>query len=200
LSIAIVLVLLWFFLVFVLSVIGWFERFSSATLFVICPAVSAGGFVTLFWLSATFREYIRARSLKRLTWVQVLRLFGVLALIKADQNILPRLFAIPTGVIDIALAITSFYVTKRLVSSEGQPAVGFFIWHMLGILGFMVSDILAFLTSSARFGLVEGGITSQPMTSFPMSLAPTFFGPLVLICHLSALVAAKDRYSSSNAI
>jgi hypothetical protein len=190
-----VLLALWLFLAVGLSVSGWFERFSSATLFVICPAVSVAGFLISFRLSATFRKYISTRSLKRLTLVQVLRLFGILALIKTDQNVLPAVFAVPTGVFDIALAMTSLFVAKRLVSPGGQPVPGFFAWHIIGMLSFAVADALAILTSSARFGLVEGGITSQPMTSFPMSLAPTFFGPVVLICHLSALVAAYGRHS-----
>jgi hypothetical protein len=56
---------------------------------------------------------------------------------------------------------------------------------------------MAVLTSSSRFGMVKDGITSQPMAWFPMSLVPTFIGPLVLIFHLLALVAAHPNYSRS---
>jgi hypothetical protein len=197
--IARVLVILWFLVAFALSVTGWFERFSSATLFGIGALVSASGFTILHWLSSRFREYTRARELKRLTRVQVLRFFGVLALVKAHEHVLPAIFAIPTGIMDVVLAITSFSVTARLVSDRGRPHPGFFIWHILGLLSLAVSSTLAVLTSSPRFGLVEGGITSQPMTRFPMSLVPTFIGPLVLICHLLALVAAYPQLSGSRA-
>src|SRR4051812_10684645 len=112
-------VLLWFVLAFYLSITGWFERFSSATLFGIGALVSASGFTVLHWLSSRFRGFTRARSLRRLTRVQVLRLFGALALIKTHQHVLPALFAIPTGVMDIVLAVTSFFVAARLVSSSG---------------------------------------------------------------------------------
>jgi hypothetical protein len=190
-SIARALVFLWFLVVFVLSITGWFERFSSATLFGIGAVVAATGFAILHAISSRFRGYTRARGLKRLTRVQVLRFFGILALVKTHQHILPAIFAIPTGFIDIVFAITSFFVAARLVSSGGRPHPGFFVWHVLGLLGLAVSVTMAVLTSSPRFGLVEGGITSQPMTCFPMSLVPTFIGPLVLICHLLALVAAK---------
>jgi hypothetical protein len=188
-------VLSWFALAFALSVSGWFQRFSSAALFGIGALASASGFTILHWLSTKFRGYTRARGLKRLTRAQVLRLFGVLALVKADQNVLPDLFAIPTGIIDIVFAVTSFFVASHLVSAHGRPKPGFFVWHILGLLGLATSVVLAILTSSARFGLIEDGITSQPMTWFPMSLVPTFIGPFVLVCHLLALGAAYPHHS-----
>lgn len=190
-------VALWFLTAFTLSVTGFFRHFSSATLFGIGALVSASGFTILHWLSESFREFIRARGLKRFTQLQVLRLFGVLALIKTDQHVLPGLFAIPTGIIDIAFVVTSFVVATRLVTPEGRARPGFIAWHILGLSGLAVSATLAILTSTARFGLVHGGITSQPMTWFPMSLVPTFIGPFVLVCHLLAIVAARARLRST---
>jgi len=194
-----VFVLLWFLLAFTLAVTGWFERFSSATLFGIGAVAAASGFTILHWLSSRFRGYTRARGLKRVTRTQVLRLFGVLALIKTNQQILPAIFAIPTGLMDIVIAIASLFVAARLVSASGRPDPGFFALHVLGLLTLAISVTLAILTSSIRFGLVKGGITSQPLTWFPMSLVPTFIGPLVLICHLLALVAANPHYAKSRA-
>jgi hypothetical protein len=183
-------VLSWFLIAFALSLAGWFERFSSATLFGIGSVVSAGGFTILHRLSTKFRDYTRARGLKRLTRTQVLRLYGTLAIVKSNQQVLPSLFGIPTGIMDIAIATTSFYVASRLVSPSGRPRSGFFAWHVAGLATLGISALLAILTSSTRFGLVEDGITSQPLTWFPMSLVPTFIGPFVLVCHLLALVTA----------
>src|SRR6266704_345704 len=102
--IARVFVLFWFLLAFALSVTGWFERFSSATLFGIGAVAAGSGFTILHWLSSRFRGYSRARGLKRLTRVQALRFYGALALVKTSQHVLPAIFAVPTGVIDIAIA------------------------------------------------------------------------------------------------
>jgi hypothetical protein len=125
--------------------------------------------------------------------MQALRFFGILALVKSGQGVLPALFAIPTGLMDIALAITSFWVASHLVSSRGHPSRGFFVWHALGLVALAISAILALLTSSTRFSLVTDGITSQPMTWFPMSIVPTFIGPLMVICHLLAIVAGSHQ-------
>jgi hypothetical protein len=55
----------------------------------------------------------------------------------------------------------------------------------------LAAAALAILTSPTPFGLLAGEVTSQPITRFPMSLVPTFVGPLVLNGHLSALIAAS---------
>jgi hypothetical protein len=198
-SIATVFVLSWFALAFTLSATSWFERFSSATLFGIGAVASASGFFVLHRFSSTFRGFVRARSLKRLTIGQVLRFYGILALIKYQQHVLPGLFALPTGVLDVLFASTSFFVAARLVSADGKAKPGFFAWHILGLVALAISAITAILTSSTRFGLVHDGFTSQPLTWFPMSLVPTFVGPMVLIFHLLALVCARPARSKPKA-
>jgi hypothetical protein len=191
--IAAALVLASFLLAFSLSITGWFERFSSATLFGMGAFLSASGFLILHWVSEKFRIFVRARSIRRLTLGQTLRFFGVLALVKAHQHVLPALFAVPTGLIDIAFASSSFFVAARLVRADGTARPGFIAWHFLGLLGLAVSVALAILTSSTRFGLVAAGNTSQAMTWFPMSLVPVFIGPMVLIFHLLAIAVAFEH-------
>ena len=133
-----------------------------------------------------------------MTMGQALRFFGLLAFVKADQHVLPALFAIPTAVIDVAFASTSFFVAARLLSAAGRPRRGFILWHILGLAGLGISVALAILTSSNQFGLVKDGITSQPMAQFPMSLVPTFIGPLVLVLHLLVLSSViPDRTTDS---
>jgi len=39
--------------------------------------------------------------------------------------VLPAIFAVPTGLIDVAFAITSFFVAARLVSANAQARRGF---------------------------------------------------------------------------
>ncbi len=187
------LAVLWFVLAFAASRAGLWERFSSAALFGLGAAISASAFTILFWLSQTFRDYTRARGLKEATLIQVFRLYGTLALFKAHEGVLPPLFALPTGIGDIALRLSAFFVAARLVSSRGHAERGFYLWHVLGLMHLALAVGLALLTSTPQFGWVSGGVTSQPMTEFPMSLTPTFVGPFVLIAHLAALVAARSR-------
>jgi hypothetical protein len=182
-------VALWFAIAFALSITGWFRQFTSAELFGIGALVSATGFFVLHALSDRFRGFLRVCSIRRLTLVQALRFFGNLALLKAAQHVLPPIFAIPTALIDDVFAISSFYVASHLVGRDGDARRGFIAWNVAGLGGLAFSVTAAVLTSTAGFGLAKDGLTSWPMTWFPMSLVPTFIGPLVLICHLLALAA-----------
>jgi hypothetical protein len=187
---AAIFVAVWFGLAFTLSYTGWFERFTAAELFGVGSVISASSFAALHWRSERFRGFVRARSLRRLTWGQALRFYGILALYKADQKVLPKLFAIPTGLMDIAIACGAFYVAAKMVSAKGHPTPGFRIYHLIGIATLGTSAVLAVATSTPWFGLVKDGITSQPLTRFPMSLVPTFIGPFVLILHFQAAIVA----------
>jgi hypothetical protein len=192
-NVAVPLILACFAIAFTLSATGWFERFSAAQLFGMGTFLSSGGFAVLYRISERFRLFLRRGSLKRLTLVQTLRFYGVLALIKTHQHVLPAAFAVPTGLIDIAFASTSFFVAARLVNAQGRISRGFVAWHVAGLGGLAISITLAVLTSSARFGLVDANHTIQPMTRFPMSLVPVFIGPMVLIFHLLALAGAYEQ-------
>jgi len=195
--IARIFVLLWFAAAFTLALTGWFEQFSSAALFGFGAIISATAFAFLHWVSENFRGFTRARSLRRMTQLQILRLFGVLALILAKEHVLPALFAIPTAIQDVFFALTAFHVAASLVTGEGKPERRFFMWHAAGLAGLGLSALLAVLTSSTRFGLAWGGITSRPMNQFPQSLVPVFIGPFVLILHLLALSAAYQHHYSA---
>jgi hypothetical protein len=192
------LILVCFLIAFTLSISGWFERFTSADLFGMGSFLSAGGFVTLYWLSQSFRGFLRARrGIRRLTLCQTMRFYGLLALIKTHQHVLPAIFAVPTGLLDLFFAITSFFVAAKLVTGDGRARPGFVVWHIAGLGALGVSTLLAVLTSSPRSWLVEDGITSQPMTWFPMSLVPVFIGPMVLIFHLLALTAVHANRNAA---
>jgi hypothetical protein len=187
-----------FLIAFSLSISGFFERFSSATLFGFGSILTASGFLILHRLSAGFCIFLRARSLKRLTLAQTLRFYGLLALIKAHEHVLPALFAIPTAVMDVVIAVSSFYVASRLVSRDGRARPGYVAYHVMGLGTIAISATLAVLTSSEKFGLVKDGITSQPMTWFPMSLVPVFIGPMVTIFHLLALATVYENRAQAS--
>jgi len=175
-----------------LSASGWFEQFPVGALFAFGTFAIASGYLILHWLSKRFRLFVQAGNLKHLTQSQAFRFFGTLALVKAWQHTLPFAFAVPTGIADLIIAIGSFFIA-RIVPDRGPVPKAFFIWHFVGLATLGMSATLAILTSSPRFGLVEDGVTSQAMTSFPVSIVPTFIGPMVTIFHLLALDAARHR-------
>jgi hypothetical protein len=175
-----------------LSASGWFEQFPVDALFAFGTFAIASGYLILHWLSERFRLFARARNLKRLTQSQALRFFGTLALVKAYQHTLPVAFAVPTGIADLII-VTGSLIIARALPDTGPVPKAFVVWHCAGLATLAMSAILAILTSSPRFGLIDGGVTSQAMTSFPVSIVPTFIGPMVTIFHLLALDSARHR-------
>jgi hypothetical protein len=150
-------------------------------------------FGVLYVLEHLFHRKVPIRDLRFLTYGQTLRFFGTLAFLKAWQHVLPPLFAIPTAVMDDALAISSFYVARRCLARDGTPTRGFLLWHAAGVASLGISNILAFLTASPHWGFTPNGVTSQALASFPMSIVPTWIGPMVLVFHLLALFDGTRR-------
>ena len=180
-----------------LSITGWFEQFPALLLFGFGAVAVGIAFAALYFLERLFHRKMPIRDLRFLTYGQTLRFFGTLAYFKAAQHVLPALFAIPTAVMDDALAISSFYVARRCIRANGRVTRGFFFWHIAGLASLAISNVLAFLTASPQ----KGGVTSQAMAAFPMSIVPTWIGPMVLMFHLLALYeGARKRVNTSSAL
>ncbi|MGH7254630.1 MAG: hypothetical protein ACREI3_02530, partial [Nitrospirales bacterium] len=59
--------------------------------------------------------------------------------------------------------------------------------NVLGMLDLVMAVTLGILASASPLGVLAGEITTQVMGTFPLSLIPTFFVPLLIIFHLTAL-------------
>jgi len=186
-SVAILAIAVWLTVVLTMSLRGQFEEYGAANLFGIGAYLSCGGFVGMRVLALKSPRFLGSHGLRSLTRLQILRLYGSLALVLGAMGLLPKLFAIPTGVIDVCFAVTALPAAARLVSRDGYARRGFVAWHVAGLAGLGVSVATAILTSTPAYGVVSRHITSQPMSMFPMCLVPLFIGPLVLIFHLEAL-------------
>ena len=62
----------------------------------------------------------------------------------------------------------------------------------LGMLDLVMAVTLGILASASPLGILAGEITTRAMGTFPLSLIPTFFVPLLMILHLIAL--GRVRY------
>jgi hypothetical protein len=180
-----------------LSATGWFEQFPALLLFGFGAVAVGIAFAVLYFLEHRFHRPVPIRNPWFLTYAQTLRFYGTLAYLEAWKHVLPPLFAIPTGVMDDAIAISSFWVARRCIRRNGRPTRGFFLWHIAGLATLAISNVLAILTASPH----AGGASSQAMASFPMSIVPTWIGPMVLMFHLLALYdGARRRVNTSSAL
>src|SRR4051812_48679211 len=165
---AAVFIVLWFVLSLSLSASGWFRQFSAPTLFGVGAIITVLGFALLYRLERRFRGVVPVRNLRRLTYGQTLRFYGTLALFMAYRHILPPLFAVPTALMDIAIASSSFFVASHLAPQHGRPTPAFYLWHFAGLATLAISNVLVFLTATPNSPLIDNSVTSQSMAEFPM--------------------------------
>ena len=104
---------------------------------------------------------------------------------------LPRLFAWPAGLGDIAVGVTAPFVAQALIRSPSfAGSRRFVVWNILGILDLVVALSMGALNSGFIPGVV-GSVTTAPMARLPLVLIPAFLVPLFLMLHLIALLQAR---------
>jgi hypothetical protein len=119
------------------------------------------------------------------------RVNGVVFLILSAYGLLPRLFALPAGLGDMAIGITAPWVASRLANREHKGS--YTLWQILGVL-----DLIAAVTLGTTARLIDqSGPGMGPMTVLPLSLVPTFFVPLLLILHVISIAQARRWQSRS---
>ena len=179
---------LWFFLALSCSLLGVFDSKQRPPIplgaAAILPVV-AYAICYLRW--AEFRQFVLAANLRVLTLAQTWRVGGVVFLILHHQGFLPGVFALPAGWGDIAIGATAPLVAWAISSKKSFPKEIFVSWNVLGMLDLVMAVTLGILASASSLGVLAGEITTQVMGTFPLSLIPTFFVPLLIIFHLIAL-------------
>jgi hypothetical protein len=99
---------------------------------------------------------------------------------------LPAYFPWPAGLGDMAIGATAPFIVARLLSNPDYAASkNYRIWNVLGILDLITAVTLGGL---GPFLFPKVGITAAAlMARLPLSLIPTFFVPLFILLHLTAL-------------
>src|SRR5262249_26712734 len=150
-------------------------------------------FLAAHTYSARFRSFVLAQNPRQLTLLQASRITGFIFIVEYLKGNLPPAFAIPTALSDVTIGSAALIAASRLVSADGVPKPAFALWHRFGVFGLLVSGGMGILTSPTPLGILASDITSQAMCRLPLSLVPTFLGPVVLILHLMALAIAYER-------
>lgn len=187
-AVTVAILSLWFLLALSCSLLGVFDSKQGPPIplgvAAILPVV-AYAICYLRWTE--FRQFVLAANLRVLTLAQAWRVGGILFLILYRQGVLPATFAIPAGWGDIAIGATAPLVAWAISSKKSFPTQIFVWWNVLGMLDLLMAVTLGILASASLVGILAGEITTQIIGTFPLSLIPTFFVPLLIIFHLIAL-------------
>ena len=148
-------------------------------------------FFTWYRLSREFRGYVLSLSPRVLTLLHSWRaIVGVILIVLAANNVLPKLFALSAGWGDLAIGVTAPFVAYRLANPSNRRALIF--WNLLGVADLVIALSLGALTQILGSGeLAANGVTTARMGLLPLSLIPTFGVPLLLIQHFISIAQAR---------
>jgi hypothetical protein len=139
----------------------------------------------LYLASGRFRDFVLSLDLRLLTLAQTWRIGGIVFVILYRQGALPGVFALPAGWGDVAIGLTAPVVAWSCVQPLRWKT--FIAWNVLGLLDLVLAVTLGVLASATPIGILAGDVSTRLMGQFPLSLIPTFFVPLLVICHLISL-------------
>jgi hypothetical protein len=187
-TLTVAIISFWFLLALGGSLLGVFDSKQRPPIplgaAAILPVVA---FAIWYLRSAEFRQFVLAANLRVLTLAQTWRVGGVVFLILHHRGLLPGVFALPAGWGDIAIGATAPLVAWAISSKTSFPKKIFVAWNVLGMFDLVMAVTLGILASPSPSGVLAGEITTQMMGTFPLSLIPTFFVPLLIIFHLISL-------------
>lgn len=194
-TLAVYIVLAWFFLVLGLALAGVFFAGSSQPPLalgaaVVLPVVL---FLLVYSFSSGFRQFARSISPTTLVMLQFYRTLGIVFIILTSRQQLPSQFALPAGLGDVTIGLLAPLVA--LIWSAGSRAgrFVFILWNILGLADLVMAISLG--TTTGPGGIISTSISTSLMTVFPLSLIPTFLVPISIILHILALQNLRTERS-----
>lgn len=157
------------------------------------------GFALLYWagkylLSRPLLQQIAAAlPVHYIMNVQIFRVMGVVFLMLYAAQLLPGLFAIPTGLGDIAIGVTGPLIAYVYALQRDYSKKLAILWHKLGAGDLTLALSLAIISYSRPLQLGLTNIPSDPVALFPLAMIPLFAVPLSILLHFFSIQALENR-------
>lgn len=193
LSVAFVLAV-WFLVVYLLGVGEVFVTPGGTPPLALLIAVTTPiiVFLTAYWISYPFREFVLAADLRLLTGIQAWRIGGFSFLALYTYGVLPGYFAWPAGLGDMAIGVTAPWLIMALIRRPSFAASkAFVVWQVFGILDLVVAVGLGALGPLFLAVDADGAAATAPMAYLPLVFIPAFLVPVFVIMHITALLQAR---------
>jgi hypothetical protein len=126
-------------------------------------------------------------DLPTLIALQTFRVGGLFFLVAWWGGTLPGGFALPAGLGDIAVGIAAPFVAAAVAARRPGARTLALAWNVVGLLDLALAVTEGVTHARSSFGVFAGPITTDALARYPFSLIPTFFVPLAVMLHVSAL-------------
>lgn len=145
----------------------------------------------LLWRSKSVARILNAVPQQWIVGVQLYRALGVIFLILYATGELPRLFAWPAGLGDIAVGLLAPVVALAYAKAPRDAAGLVRAWNVFGILDLVAAVTTGFLTAPSLLQPIEVHPNSELMGVLPMVLIPVYLVPLSIVLHLASLAKLR---------
>lgn len=140
--------------------------------------------VAAYRLSPSLRAWTDRFSLTWMVGLHTWRLVGLGFVAAWLFGRLPGGFAIPEGLGDAVAAAGALALLPSLRRGT-VSRTWLLVWNTFGIVDLLSALVVGVLYSNGPLGVLSrGGVTTELMVTFPVSLIPTFLVPLFILLHL----------------
>ncbi len=193
-AVMILAIVAWFVTAFVAGLVDRVNQPGRAPTVVLAfLVVPTAGLVLAYLASASFGRAADGVPLTLLVGSHLWRFVGVGFVAGWIVGALPAGFGIPEGFGDIVAATGALLLLPSL--RRGTAPRGWLLaWNVWGLIDLLSAITTGLLYSESTLGVLGPGTpTTRLMTTFPMSLIPTFFVPLFIVMHVLTFKRIADE-------
>lgn len=162
----------------------WLRPVGGAALQLILLGLAAA-LLAAYHRRSVLRAWIDGLDLRALVLLHLTRFVGFFFLVLHERGALPHAFAVPAGWGDIVTASLALLVCF-VPMAEVQRLRAINLWNMIGL-----ADLLLMVLAGVRLGLADPA-QLWALGVLPLSLVPTFLGPLLLATHVIIHLRVRD--------
>ncbi len=170
----------------ILSIQGYYRDFSTSPPLIM--GVAAGMAIAGVAVVAFGRRWIECLSLKRLTWLHVVRVFVEIILLGLYlEKQVPRQMTFAGANYDIIAGLTAPLAAWAFIRPGRVRRKALIVWNVACLLLLVNVVTIAVLSAPTPFQQLNFSRPNVAVGFFPFTLLPVFVVPVVLFCHLASL-------------
>ena len=148
------------------------------------------GFALAYRSRPDFRSYVLSLDTGLLVILNSWRMLGLGFLFLYAYDVLPGLFAWLAGLGDAMAAVGATFIGIKLLRGNKVSKQTLLKWNSYGLLDFLIAVTVG---TALRSNLLGNTVTTDPLSSLPVSLIPTLVVPFYITIHLIIFLQLREK-------